>query len=81
MQKGLEVMSQNPQEMTNQLRQYVNFVTQDNGSMRRLYIDRIANQLIQKSLEVFEGANLNKLLQVLSQYVTPAADLDPARQR
>lgn len=30
--------------------------------MKKIYIDKIANQIIQKSLEVLEGLNLLKLL-------------------
>lgn len=30
--------------------------------MKKIYVDKIANQIIQKSLEVLEGLNLLKLL-------------------
>ncbi|KAM3128996.1 hypothetical protein pb186bvf_018913 [Paramecium bursaria] len=69
MQKGLEIMAQYPQESQIQLQKYISFIHQDNTKMKQFYIDRIANQLIQKSLEVFEGDTLNKLLNILQQFI------------
>jgi pumilio RNA-binding family len=37
--------------------------------MRDIYVDKIANQIVQKCLEVLDGTPLLKLLKILSQYV------------
>ncbi|CAD8139474.1 unnamed protein product [Paramecium octaurelia] len=68
-QKGLEVMIQNQSDYPQQLDNYLNFIHSDNSQMRRVYVDKIANQIIQKSLEVLEGNHLLKLLLVLSKYI------------
>ncbi|CAD8061111.1 unnamed protein product [Paramecium primaurelia] len=69
MQKGLEVMTFNPQDSPEQLENYLSFIHQDNAQMKKIYIDKIANQIIQKSLEILEGSNLLKLLQILQKYI------------
>ncbi|CAK73073.1 unnamed protein product (macronuclear) [Paramecium tetraurelia] len=69
MQKGLEVMVLNPQDSMEQLENYLSFIHQDNIQMKKIYVDKIANQIIQKSLEILEGNNLLKLLQNLSKYI------------
>ncbi|CAD8185117.1 unnamed protein product [Paramecium pentaurelia] len=69
MQKGLEVMTFNPQDSPEQFENYLSFIHQDNALMKKIYIDKIANQIIQKSLEILEGNNLLKLLQILQKYI------------
>ncbi|CAD8151653.1 unnamed protein product [Paramecium octaurelia] len=69
MQKGLEVMILNPQDSLEQLENYLAFIHQDTVQMKKIYVDKIANQIIQKSLELLEGNNLLKLLQILSKYI------------
>ncbi|CAD8081060.1 unnamed protein product [Paramecium sonneborni] len=69
MQKGLEIMMCYPQDSTEQLNNYLSFIHQDNIQMKKIYVDKIANQIIQKSLEILEGQNLLKLLQILSKNI------------
>ncbi|CAD8173190.1 unnamed protein product [Paramecium octaurelia] len=69
MQKGLEIMICNPKDSQEQLENYLFFIHQDNAQMKKIYVDKIANQIIQKSLEILEGNNLLKLLQILSKYI------------
>ncbi|CAK75330.1 unnamed protein product (macronuclear) [Paramecium tetraurelia] len=69
MQKGLEMMISHPNDSPYQLENYLNFIHSDTPQMKKIYVDKIANQIIQKSLEVLEGNHLYKLLQVVSKYV------------
>ncbi|CAD8148796.1 unnamed protein product [Paramecium octaurelia] len=69
MQKGLEIMAQFPQDSQNQFQKYLNFIIEDNNFMKKLYTHKIANQIFQKSLEVFDGKSLHSLLLNLDKYI------------
>ncbi|CAD8089263.1 unnamed protein product [Paramecium sonneborni] len=68
-QKGLEIMSQSPRDSQNQFQKYANFILKDDSFIKKLYTDKIGNQIFQKSLEVFDGNNLYLLLLILDKYI------------
>ncbi|CAD8117907.1 unnamed protein product [Paramecium sonneborni] len=69
MQKGLEIMSEYPQESVPQYQKYINFILEETNFTRKLYTDKIGNQIFSKSLEVFEERNLESLLQIFNKYI------------
>ncbi|CAD8194246.1 unnamed protein product [Paramecium pentaurelia] len=69
MQKGLEIMSLYSSESKSQYQQYINFVLEESNFTRRLYTNKIGNQLFQKSLDVFDKYNLEQLLRILDKYI------------
>ncbi|CAD8200207.1 unnamed protein product [Paramecium octaurelia] len=68
-QKGFEIMSLYSTESRSQYQKYINFILEENNFTRRLYTDKIGNQLYQKSLDVFEEHNLDQLLRIFDKYI------------
>ncbi|CAD8206840.1 unnamed protein product [Paramecium pentaurelia] len=69
MQKGLEIMSLYSSESKPQFQKYINFILEDCNFTRRLYTDKIGNQIFSKSLDVFDEQNLESLLKIFDKYI------------
>ncbi|CAK59869.1 unnamed protein product (macronuclear) [Paramecium tetraurelia] len=69
MQKGLEVMSLYSQESQPHFQKYINFILEENNFTRRLYTDKIGNQIFTKSLDVLDEKDLESLVKIFDKYI------------